>query len=91
MKRSGGRRGGQRLHRDSPNPLPERRRRGRGRGELSGLLRDQRVRRRTGALHPRRGGGGLAGQRGRTLARHPGGIHNPDAHTGDEHKQEVAR
>ena len=83
---AGGKKGEKCLHGDSPKPLSRRRgRRGRGGGELSGLLGDERVRGRTGALHARGGGGGLARQSGRTLTRHPGGIHNADAHTGDKH------
>lgn len=77
------------LHCHLPSPFSRWRRRGRGGGELSGLLGDQRVCGGAWALHARRGGGGLACQRGRTLTGHPGSIHYPDAHTGDRHTHGV--
>lgn len=78
-------RGEKRLCGHLPDPFSRGRCCGRRGGELSGLLRDERVRRGAGALHAWRGGGGFACECGRTLTRHPGCIHDPDAHTGDKH------
>lgn len=50
-------------------------------GQLTGLLRDQRVRRRAGRLCAGRRGRGFAGQRRGTFALHPRCVHHSDTHT----------